>query len=460
MPNISDLQLAAFSKIYGSGLSINDMWIKFLGSDGAAPLVVYPPTGVAATDTANIQSALTAARLAGGGVVVLQTGTYVVTNAAHPSTASYNCALTIGSKTTLRGMGKGATTIQLAPSQASGQDVSQNHAIIYNYNLGPGDADINIERLTIDGNAANQTHTIGGLCVMRVDRYSCFSVDVINCRGTATSGINETFHFSVDLSSNVWFEGCTARRTAGTTASGFSANGSTFVSYTSCHASGMTTTNGFTHNDCSGVLHVDCTSVLNAGHGFNSEVSKNVKYVSCVAGGTATTSTTAVPWNTSVSLGNTNNGFTANGSLDYTTYVGCTGSNNAQSGITTASCSIIIDGGVYKSNSAGLSITATSKVSGHPIVSGNTVSQYNIPSGYYDPLTNPNIVPTVPTSGTVLTNPHPFDCMVYVSGGTVSAIHSGGYPTGLTSGGFLIAAGMTIKLTYTVAPSWVWVFGG
>ena len=64
MPNISDLQLAAFSKIYGSGLSINDMWIKFLTADGNSrvsaltdlqtpKVMASPPTlGAAATATA------------------------------------------------------------------------------------------------------------------------------------------------------------------------------------------------------------------------------------------------------------------------------------------------------------------------------------------------------------------------------------------------------------------------
>ena len=64
MPNISDLQLAAFSKIYGSGLSINDMWIKFLTADGNSrvssltdlqtpKVMATPPTlGAAVTATA------------------------------------------------------------------------------------------------------------------------------------------------------------------------------------------------------------------------------------------------------------------------------------------------------------------------------------------------------------------------------------------------------------------------
>jgi hypothetical protein len=48
------------------------------------------------------------------------------------------------------------------------------------------------------------------------------------------------------------------------------------------------------------------------------------------------------------------------------------------------------------------------------------------------------------------------DTMVFVSGGTVSSVSVGGTATGVTSGGFFVAAGNTIKVTYSVAPTWVW----
>ena len=61
--------------------------------------------------------------------------------------------------------------------------------------------------------------------------------------------------------------------------------------------------------------------------------------------------------------------------------------------------------------------------------------------------TGPQTAPTVPASGTALTNPFPFDSNVYVSGGTVTAIDLGGLaaPTGLalstaTTGGTLAAS--------------------
>ena len=53
-------------------------------------------------------------------------------------------------------------------------------------------------------------------------------------------------------------------------------------------------------------------------------------------------------------------------------------------------------------------------------------------------------------------NPFPFDCAVYITGGTVTAVAIGGTATGLTSGQFFVPAGETITLTYSAAPTWTW----
>jgi hypothetical protein len=64
--------------------------------------------------------------------------------------------------------------------------------------------------------------------------------------------------------------------------------------------------------------------------------------------------------------------------------------------------------------------------------------------------------PAVPVSDAAYTNAFTQDCLVEVSGGTVTAIDVNGTVTGQTSGTFLVLAGQTITLTYTVAPAWVW----
>ena len=73
----------------------------------------------------------------------------------------------------------------------------------------------------------------------------------------------------------------------------------------------------------------------------------------------------------------------------------------------------------------------------------------------YNP-TGPQTAPAIPTSGTAYTNPFPFDCAVYITGGTVTAVAIGGTATGLTSGQFFVPAGETIALTYSAAPTWTW----
>lgn len=70
----------------------------------------------------------------------------------------------------------------------------------------------------------------------------------------------------------------------------------------------------------------------------------------------------------------------------------------------------------------------------------------------YNP-TGPQTAPAIPTSGTAQINPFPFDCTVYIAGGTVTAIAVDGGTTGLTSGSFFVAAGSSITLTYSVAPT-------
>lgn len=74
----------------------------------------------------------------------------------------------------------------------------------------------------------------------------------------------------------------------------------------------------------------------------------------------------------------------------------------------------------------------------------------------YNPITSLT-APSMPTSNTDFVHSFSVDCAVYISGGTVSAIAVAGVTTGLTSGMFRLVVGQKIKLTYTVAPQWVWV---
>ncbi|TIC78768.1 hypothetical protein [Nocardioides sp. GY 10127] len=65
--------------------------------------------------------------------------------------------------------------------------------------------------------------------------------------------------------------------------------------------------------------------------------------------------------------------------------------------------------------------------------------------------------PTMPATGVAYTNTSGYDCTVTVTGGTVTVIRVGGTITNLTSGTVRVPAGQTIMLTYSAAPTWVWI---
>lgn len=65
--------------------------------------------------------------------------------------------------------------------------------------------------------------------------------------------------------------------------------------------------------------------------------------------------------------------------------------------------------------------------------------------------------PSVPATTVAFTNPYNFNINVYIHGGTVTVIAVNGTTTGLTSGSFWVGCGQTITLTYSVAPTWVWM---
>jgi hypothetical protein len=66
--------------------------------------------------------------------------------------------------------------------------------------------------------------------------------------------------------------------------------------------------------------------------------------------------------------------------------------------------------------------------------------------------------PSVPASNAALTNNSGIDATVHISGGTVTVVKVGATTTGLTSPCTIrVPVGQTITLTYSVAPTWVWL---
>jgi hypothetical protein len=65
--------------------------------------------------------------------------------------------------------------------------------------------------------------------------------------------------------------------------------------------------------------------------------------------------------------------------------------------------------------------------------------------------------PAIPTSGTTMSNPWGFPVTVYVSGGTVTGIQVDSNSIGLTAGAIHLGPNDTITLTYSAAPTWLWI---
>jgi hypothetical protein len=85
----------------------------------------------------------------------------------------------------------------------------------------------------------------------------------------------------------------------------------------------------------------------------------------------------------------------------------------------------------------------------------------NDPDGMYNnlaaqtPAAGSNLVSSGVWSGSGIAFPMPYRCVVYITGGTVSAVAIDGNNTGMTSGAFIVPAGHTISCTYTAAPNFL-----
>lgn len=416
----------------------------------------FGATGDGVTDDrVAIQTAIAAAAAAGGGVVYVPTGTFLVSVAAHPQNGAYLQGLILYPNVTLVGAGSGASVIKLAANQSG--------SIVRNFDITTGtDRNIHVRDLTLDGNAPNQSGVANaGLDYLRLRSGTVTRVVAKNVRGTALSGAGEGFHFNAGLCSDLTYVQCVAYGDAGSTASGFSANQCTGLSYQQCTARGMTVTNGFTHNGCAEVRHANCHAYLNAQAGFNSESSEGVYYIGCTAGGRSIAG--AMPWFTAgQSLGNTVYGFVINGSTKWSIVGGSARYNGQGIFVGIGSTYGLIDAIDISANARGiqmhLSAVPTTRI-GATINTGNTVAALEVPSGVGQTVLDADtlIAPAIPASTVALANPFPFTVAVTVGGGTVTAITVNTAVVTASGGTFLLQPGWTIKLTYSVAPGWLWV---
>lgn len=438
-------------------------------------------------DTPYIQAALDAAHAVGGGKVVGPAGIYMVSLFPHPLDSAYATALLVYSDTQLVGAGRDATIIRLIGSQTS---TAANNYLLLNYNISAGgDQQITVGDITFDGNAGSQTKTCIGVGYMRARGCRHTRVRVLNCYSTyPTSGI-ETFHFDYGLSTDGSWTDCEVVSTSANTASGFSANSSNNLKWAGCVAYGMGGGAGFTHNGCANLQHVNCHSYLNGNAGFNSEVSTEVTYSGCIAGGDSNGVAT-YPYAANTFLGNTGAGFTINGSdaqlsgcvsrhnLGYGVWVansgvailnGCDASFGTAAGVNVdATSTAWINGGRYASNNGNgiVGPAAGSKLFvGGPIIGGGNASpDFALAGVTHGPFQGPQTatVPAVPASTTAYTHSFPMGMDVYITAGaSTCAVALDGTATSTLAasgtGHYRVRVGGSITLTYSSAPTWVWV---
>lgn len=456
-------------------------------------------------DTAAIQTCLNAARTGGGGIVYFPPGTYIVTIASRTTgIANSPVALAYGGNTIIMGAGRESSIIRLVANSAGNSSLSTTGASIFQV-WGVSQEQMTFADLTVDGNAGNQTDTMHGIQMWRGRGFKLHRVRVMNVRGTNNSGgSTETFGFYATGASDCSFVDCDAIQTAGSMANGFVANGCTNVVYLGCKAASIGAGNaigfGFNVGTASAgsrqVMYVGCHAYLCGSQGFHIDATnvKNVTYLGCMAGGTASdiVSGQQYPFTSAQSLGNAGPGYICTIAATGISYIGCVAENNTTNGwdlrageFELVDCSsngngtngfayssaptVRHHGGAAKTNGAsGINFGAASdtnavRITGGPILSGNTTAAIRIGATNYSAPPANVAAPGVPLTTVALTNQFAFDATVCVTpGASTCAVALDGTATGITlaSSGvgqaFRVPAGGTITLTYTSAPTWTW----
>lgn len=101
-----------------------------------------------------------------------------------------------------------------------------------------------------------------------------------------------------------------------------------------------------------------------------------------------------------------------------------------------------------------------------PVILPDNDTGEMMPVGFNDPESNPRAVvtPAVPATTVAVVNSTGRDVTVYIKAGTLTVITVGGTATGIaaaaaanTAHSVPVKRNQTIAITYTVAPTWVWV---
>lgn len=283
------------------------------------------PTGTAATDQAAINAAL-ALLPAGGGVVQLQAGTYVL---PAPGVASSGCVSLSVNGSVLAGQGMGVTTLKVA------NGTSASITGVVRTPSGVANSLITVRDLTIDGNKANKSGSptiIGFFCGVTPNSTQTDTditlerVEIKNCTDYGADPHERTTRLRVS--------GCV-----------FHGND----------------TDGITLDACYDSTVEGCVSYSNGRHGFNFvTASTRVRVVDCHA------------------YSNSGNGFTAQNGAKYLTLTAChaygnTGAGFVLNGVAQSGQQDNTPGGIHTLNAC---IAATNGTHGYQLVgcSNNTLT--------------------------------------------------------------------------------------
>jgi hypothetical protein len=289
-------------------------------------------------DTAAIQSALDAANDAGGGVVYLPPGTYMVTPYVEPTALVTAFCLRTYSNVTIRGAGAETSIIKMTPLTAAPAGAAVNWLLLIimtedPFNAAVAKRNVRFEDFTLDGNAANQTFGVPpsaehGIYVGATRSAWHTRVVVKNIYGESPAPPTETFCFSAEESADIHYVDCEAYTDdGGDTSTGFSLGSTTNATYTGCIARDLTFGMGFTAFYSAAVLYAACRAYNCGEHGFNAEVCTDVTYASCQSGGIAVEFSDNVAFTNGETLGNGANGWTMLG-CNRVTLSACTSSYN------------------------------------------------------------------------------------------------------------------------------------
>lgn len=295
----------------GLGLGLNPyLWISLLAGSrgiinvnstyGISPdAIVGVSTGARTAIQAALDSAAVLASSVAPVTVTLNAGTYTLELATMPGQASPNAkdaSLWLDTNVTFD-LSQGVTlrladNQQLAAGSNQGYFVSSKDPFV----VGSTKENIRIVGGTLDSNGNNQTLNAGvprltsGLFLSRARRSSVERTISRNLRGTLSGPPGETFHFDVNRCAETTLLFCEADGSGATdTATGFSSNNSTDVTWVNCKSHDLSKGTGFTNWQSGNLSYIACRAWKVSrgafGSAFNTERSVDVIYTQCVAGG-------------------------------------------------------------------------------------------------------------------------------------------------------------------------------